>query len=63
MGKNLKKSKTFRFSDEELDLLESLRGDGSYTETIVAGLHALRDRNKTQPTNVELIEILRERLK
>ena len=58
MGKNLKKSKTFRFSDSELELLESLKGDGSYTETIVAGLQALRDRAANQPTNAELIDML-----
>ena len=63
MGKNLKKSKTFRFSDGELALLESLKGDGNYTETIVEALHALRDRNRNQPTNAELLAILAERLK
>lgn len=62
MGKNLKKSRTFRFSDDELELLESVKGDGSYTDAIVRGLQSLRDRDANQPTNKELIEMLKARL-
>ena len=63
MGKNVKKSKTFRFSDSELELLESLKGDGGYTETIVSALRALKDRGKNHPTNDELLAMLKERMK
>ena len=46
IGKNLKRSKTFGSSDEELALLARLSEGRSMTETIVDGLKALDQRGQ-----------------
>lgn len=62
MAKNLKKAKTFRFSDDEMDLLDALKAKyGSYNAGIVAA--ARHDLGQNQPSNTELLAILKERLK
>lgn len=61
MAKNLKKAKSFRFSDDELKLLDALKDRyGSYNRGIIA---AVRDHlHRDEPSNDELLEILRKRL-
>lgn len=54
-------SKAFRFSDDELSLLTAMtKKHGSQKAAIMAGLRALEQRN--QPTNKELLAMLKERL-
>jgi len=61
MTKQSTTSKAFRFSDEELALLERLKDrHGSYKAAVMAGLHQIEGRN--QPTNKDLIEMLKARL-
>lgn len=64
MGKNLKKAKSVRFSDEELDLIEQLmetRGR-NFTETLVDAVYALRDQSANEPSDTELVQMMAARL-
>jgi ribosomal protein S24E len=61
MGKHTGKQKNIRFSDEELIVLDKLAEEyGSIKSAVMAGLYQLDGRN--QPTNKELIEMLKARL-
>ena len=64
MGKNLKTAKSVRFSDEELRIIDELmaaRGS-NFTETLVAGVHALRNQKDNEPSNGELVQMMASRL-
>lgn len=62
MAKNLKKAKSFRFSDDEMELLDALKDKyGSYNRGIIAAARA--DLSREKPSNDELIAMLRTRLK
>jgi hypothetical protein len=61
MTKKTIASKAFRFSPEELELLERLAAThGSYKDTVMAALHALDEQK--EPSNATLIRMLKERL-
>jgi len=61
MGQHTKTAKTFRFSDDELELLEAAAEQhGTATAAIMAGLQALKSRR--EPTNSELVALLTKRL-
>lgn len=48
MAKNLKKAKSFRFSDDEMDLLDGLKAKyGSYNAGIVAAARIALSQNDT----------------
>lgn len=59
--KNAPKSKAFRFSDSELELLERMAAShGGYKNAVMAGLRILEGSN--HPTDKELLDMLRARL-
>jgi len=61
MGKHAGKQKNIRFSDEEILVLDRLAEEyGSIKAAVMAGLYQLDGRN--QPSNTELIEMLKARL-
>ena len=61
MGKHLGTQKSIRFSEDELEVLEQLKDrHGSYKAAIMASLR--RELGANQPTNKELIEMLKARL-
>ena len=54
MAKNLKKAKSFRFSDSELELLDALKErHGSYAAGIVAAAHTELGRNDITKADVK----------
>jgi hypothetical protein len=62
MAKHLGTQKNIRFSDEELALLDRMTAKHETMKAaIVAGLHALEQRN--EPSNKELLDMLKARLK
>lgn len=42
MAKNLKTSRTFRFTESEIALMEEMKGDKTYAQILIDGLHALK---------------------
>jgi hypothetical protein len=61
MTKKTVASKAFRFSPDELELLERLAQlHGSYKDTIMAALRALDEQK--EPSNATLLRMLKERL-
>jgi hypothetical protein len=63
MGKNVKTPKAFRFTDEELALLEELSAGRTMNQTVVDGLKALKNQRANAPTDEELLDFLAARLK
>ena len=58
MGKNIKKQKQVRFSDDELEMLERLKAKhGSYTSAIVAGLRMLDAGDNGQVTEAVALKL------
>jgi len=62
MGKHIGTQQSFRFSEEELQLLEQLANDfGSKKAAMVAGLQALKGRG--QISDEELLALIAKRLR
>lgn len=61
MGKHLGTAKTFRFTDDELELLDGLaKRHGSQKAAVIAGLHALSTAREI--TDAQLVRLLTDRL-
>ncbi|MEO0606628.1 MAG: hypothetical protein AAFY82_00245 [Pseudomonadota bacterium] len=52
MAKNLKKSRTFRFTEEEMALMDRVKGEKTYAQIIVEGLQALDRPNEISQETV-----------
>lgn len=64
MGKNLKPhKKTIRFTDEEIALLEEVMGERTITDTIMAGLRALREDRRNKISQADIIGWIRRNTK
>lgn len=63
MTRHRRKTRSFRFSEEQIELLERLSGSRTYTDTVVRGLELLDSAETAKElSNEELLMILRKRL-